>query len=166
MFDKILRSGVKEEDEKLFLSLLEDYRAEGDDIFTLIGNLSNASALIGEYLSDITWVGFYLFDGEKLVLGPFQGEPACTPLNLERGVCAKAARERKTVNVKDVDTFPGHIACSSKSKSELVVPIVNNGNLLGVLDIDSPSLNRFSSEDETFMEKVAGVIATYFVVTL
>jgi L-methionine (R)-S-oxide reductase len=120
----------------------------------LMGSLANVSAFLMANASDVNWLGFYLFDGTKLVLGPFQGNPACTQIQLGKGVCGTAASERKTIRVDDVDAFPGHIVCDSNSRSELVVPILQKGELVGVLDIDSPSLARFNQQDEVFYQKV------------
>jgi GAF domain-containing protein len=113
-----------------------------------IANMANASALIFETLPDVNWVGFYrLLDGE-LVLGPFQGRPACIRIAIGSGVCGVAAETRQVQRVEDVNAFPGHIACDSASASEIVVPLVRDGELIGVLDIDAPSKGRFTEEDE------------------
>ena len=112
-----------------------------------IANMANGAALIWESLPDINWVGFYrMIDGE-LVLGPFQGRPACIRMKLGEGVCGTAAQTREVQLVKDVHSFPGHIACDSASNSEIVVPLIRDGQVIGVLDIDSPSLARFDEED-------------------
>jgi L-methionine (R)-S-oxide reductase len=125
--------------------------------------LANTSASLKVHLADVNWVGFYLFDGTELVLGPFQGLSACTRIALDRGVCGAAARTRKTVVVEDVEAFPGHIACDSASKSEIVVPIVVDGiegpRLVGVLDVDSPSLARFDEDDRRGLEAIVEVLA-------
>ena len=113
-----------------------------------IANLANVSALLKQRLDDINWVGFYLLKGETLVLGPFQGLPACTTIAKGRGVCGAAVERRQAIRVSDVHEFPGHIACDARSRSELVVPLISNGQVLGVLDIDSPSKDRFSLDDE------------------
>ena len=107
-----------------------------------IANLANASALLWQMLEDINWAGFYLMEDGKLVLGPFQGKPACIEIPLGKGVCGTAAAEKKTQLVRDVHTFPGHIACDCASNSEIVVPIIADGEVRGVLDIDSPSVGR------------------------
>ena len=114
----------------------------------LVANLANVSALIWQELSDLNWAGFYLAEGETLVLGPFQGKPACIEIPFGKGVCGTAAKEDKTQVVADVHSFPGHIACDGASLSEIVVPIHKDGKVVGVLDIDSPILNRFSDEDK------------------
>lgn len=124
----------------------------------LITSLSNASALLNEYLDDINWVGFYLMQEGDLVLGPFQGKSACVRIKVGRGVCGTAVSEDKTQLVPDVHKFPGHIACDSASNSEIVVPIHHNGEVVGVLDIDSPSFNRFSEEDKANLEESVKII--------
>jgi len=125
-----------------------------------IANLSNVSALLNVALTDINWVGFYLMDTTRgqLVLGPFQGKPACIRIDMGKGVCGTAATRRETMVVADVDAFPGHIACDSASKSEVVVPIVQDGRMIGVLDIDSPTRNRFDACDAQGLESVVQII--------
>lgn len=115
-------------------------------------NLSNASALLNQFLHRINWVGFYLMDDGELVLGPFQGLPACIRIPLGRGVCGTAAKTMESIIVADVNAFPGHIACDAASLSEIVIPIVKNGVVLGVLDVDSPELNRFTEHDRAGLE--------------
>lgn len=125
----------------------------------LIPNLANISAAIYHQLPDLNWAGFYLYDGKQLVLGPFQGKTACIYIPLSKGVCGKAATEKKTVIVEDVEKFPGHIACDSASKSEIVLPITDKeGNLVGVFDLDSPKQNRFSESDKTGLEKIVEIL--------
>jgi GAF domain-containing protein len=124
----------------------------------LITSLSNASALLNEYLDNINWVGFYLMQNGELVLGPFQGKTACVRIKVGRGVCGTAVSEDKTQLVPDVHQFPGHIACDSASNSEIVVPIHHNGEVVAVLDIDSPLFNRFSEEDKVNLEESAKII--------
>ena len=121
-------------------------------------NFANASALIWQGLADINWAGFYLMCDGMLVLGPFQGKPACTRIALGRGVCGTAAQQDATQLVPDVHAFPGHIACDCASNSEIVVPIHKNGAVYGILDIDSPLLNRFSREDQTGLESLVKVL--------
>ncbi|MBQ4257847.1 MAG: GAF domain-containing protein [Clostridia bacterium] len=123
-----------------------------------IANLANASALIFNTLDDLNWAGFYLLEGDTLVLGPFQGKPACIEIGSGRGVCGAAVREGKTQLVCNVHEFPGHIACDSASNSELVVPIYSNGKTVGVLDLDSPTVGRFTEEDAAGMEEFVLVI--------
>ncbi|NMH67847.1 GAF domain-containing protein [Bacillus sp. RO3] len=119
-----------------------------------IANLSNASALLNQFLDRINWVGFYLYEEEsnQLVLGPFQGLPACVRIPLGKGVCGTSASEQKTLLVDDVHQFPGHIACDAASQSEIVIPLVKEGLLIGVLDIDSPEKARFDEEDQKYLE--------------
>ena len=140
-------------DGKLLLlqaeALLENER-------NLIPNLANLSALIWERMDRLNWAGFYLTHGEELLLGPFQGKPACIHIPWGKGVCGTAAAEKKTVIVPDVHEFPGHIACDSASRSEIVVPLINEtGEVLGVLDIDSPFPARFTEEDGEALEQLA-----------
>jgi GAF domain-containing protein len=124
-----------------------------------IANMANAAALLFESLPDVNWVGFYRnIDGE-LVLGPFQGRPACIRIRFGEGVCGTAAETRQVQRVEDVSAFPGHIACDSASNSEIVVPLVRDGELIGVLDIDSPMVARFTDEDEAGCVKLGEVLA-------
>jgi GAF domain-containing protein len=124
-----------------------------------IANLSNASALLNQFLDRINWVGFYLMENDsELVLGPFQGLPACIRIPLGKGVCGTAALKKETVRVDDVNSFPGHIACDAASQSEIVIPLVKDGKLLGVLDIDSPEKNRFDELDQQKLEEFAGIL--------
>lgn len=128
----------------------------------LVSNLSNVSAILNQ-LEDINWCGFYLAKDNTLYLGPFQGEVACTVIPFGKGVCGTAAKERKTVVVKDVNEFPGHIACSSKSKSEIVVPIIKDNEVKAVIDIDSPIHDRFNEEDKIMLEEVAKILSDLFI---
>jgi GAF domain-containing protein len=121
-----------------------------------IANAANLSSLVFHALPDLNWVGFYFFDGTELVVGPFQGQPACVRIPLDRGVCGAAARTRTTQRVEDVNAFPGHIACDAASRSELVVPLVGAGGaLIGVFDIDSPLPGRFDEQDQAGLERIA-----------
>ena len=124
-----------------------------------IANLANASALIYESLEDLNWAGFYLLEGETLVLGPFQGRPACIEIPLGRGVCGTAAQTGQTQLVPDVHLFPGHIACDSASNSEIVVPLRVDGKVVGVLDLDSPWPGRFTVEDQAGLETVGEIVS-------
>jgi len=124
-----------------------------------IANMANASALIWETLPDINWVGFYRNVDGELVLGPFQGRPACIRMTFDQGVCGAAAKSRQVQRVDDVDAFPGHIACDSASASEIVIPLIRDGNLIGVLDIDSPKKARFTAEDEAGVVKLGEILA-------
>lgn len=123
----------------------------------VIANASNLSALLFMELEQVNWVGFYFLKGNELVLGPFQGKPACVRITMGQGVCGTAAATRQTQRVVDVEQFSGHIACDAASRSELVLPLVHKGELLGVLDIDSPVVDRFSSSDQVMLEEVARV---------
>jgi len=124
-----------------------------------IANMANAAALIWETLHDLNWAGFYRNVGGELVLGPFQGRPACIRIAFGSGVCGTAAAKRQVQRVEDVNAFPGHIACDSASASELVVPIIRNGELIGVLDLDSPKTGRFTEEDEAGCVRLAEILA-------
>lgn len=124
-----------------------------------LANLANAAALLAHSLESINWCGFYLLKGEELVLGPFQGKPACVRIPVGRGVCGRAAAERATLVVPDVSRFPDHIACDSASRSEIVVPIVEKGVLRGVLDVDAPEVGRFDREDLVGLEKFVAALA-------
>ncbi|MDO6448408.1 GAF domain-containing protein [Oceanobacillus profundus] len=115
--------------------------------------LSNASALLNQFLKEVNWVGFYVWKDNELVLGPFQGLPACIRIGFGKGVCGTAVKEKQTQRIADVHQFPGHIACDSASQSEIVVPIIINDEVYGVLDIDSPIKNRFDEIDQTYLEK-------------
>jgi len=123
-----------------------------------IANLANTSALIWEYVDDLNWAGFYLMQDGKLVLGPFQGKVACTEIEVGSGVCGTAVATGKTQLVADVHQFEGHIACDSASNSEIVIPLRRGGVVFGVLDIDSPSLGRFTEEDKVQLEKLAEIL--------
>ena len=123
-----------------------------------IANLANASALLWQELPEINWAGFYILEGERLILGPFQGKPACIEIPVGKGVCGTAVATGKTQLVKDVHQFPGHIACDSASNSEIVVPIFQNGTVVGVLDIDSPEFARFDERDQEGLEGFVRVI--------
>jgi GAF domain-containing protein len=128
----------------------------------LFSNLANISALLKQCVPRTNWAGFYLWDGARsmLVLGPFQGLPACTRISFGKGVCGTAVRERQTQLVPDVHQFPGHITCDSASLSEIVVPILRDGSVLGVLDVDSPEKSRFDPTDQAFLEELVSTLAT------
>ena len=123
-----------------------------------VANLANASALLNQALADINWVGFYLREGDKLVLGPFQGKTACIEIPFGRGVCGTAAAKNETQLVKDVHEFPGHIACDSASNSEIVIPLHKNGAVAAVLDIDSPTRGRFTEADREGLESLVPIL--------
>lgn len=132
-----------------------------EDAPTQISQLANTSALLNVYLENINWVGFYLFDGNQLILGPFQGLPACTQIAMGKGVCGTSAIKQEVIRVEDVHLFPGHIACDGASQSEIVLPIIIDNQLFGVLDIDSPIKCRFSIDDEIGLKKVVDIIQRY-----
>lgn len=138
--------------------LLVELRALIGDERDFIANLANAAALLFARLPDVNWAGFYLLRGEQLVLGPFQGKPACVRIEVGRGVCGTAAARRETIVVPDVHQFPGHIACDAASQAEIVVPLLQDGRLLGVLDLDSPRQNRFTPDDARQLEAAAKLI--------
>ncbi|NEL79823.1 MAG: GAF domain-containing protein, partial [Xanthomonas perforans] len=122
-----------------------------------IANAANLAALIFNALPSLNWAGFYFYDGRELVVGPFQGLPACVRIPLDKGVCGAAASTRQSQRIADVDAFPGHIACDSASRSELVIPLVRGDALIGVLDLDSPELDRFDADDQRGLEAIAQV---------
>ena len=127
----------------------------------LISNLSNVSSILNQ-LPNINWCGFYLVSGNRLILGPFQGEVACTVIPFDKGVCGYAYRTKKTVIVDDVNKFAGHIACSTRSKSEIVTPIIKNNKVVAVIDIDSPIYNRFTKDDQKLLEEIADILKGLF----
>ncbi|GGG83407.1 GAF domain-containing protein [Staphylococcus pragensis] len=137
--------------EKQLASLIEDES-------NLIAILSNTSALLNDTLDQVNWVGFYLIENNELILGPFQGHPACVHIAIGKGVCGTAVSEDKTQLVADVHAFPGHIACDANSNSEIVVPIHKNGEIIGVLDIDAPIKNRFTKEDQQGLEAIVSIL--------
>ncbi|SFE67676.1 GAF domain-containing protein [Alteribacillus iranensis] len=160
MFEQSAYTGnTKENNEAVLTQLTALLKGENNQV----ANLANASALLHQYLTDVNWTGFYLYnDGEQeLTLGPFQGLPACVRIPLKKGVCGTAADERKTIRVNDVHQFPGHIACDAASRSEIVIPLIKGTHLLGVLDIDSPSYHRFTEEDEKFLEKYVATLIEF-----
>jgi L-methionine (R)-S-oxide reductase len=140
--------------KKQLKALLEDEKNQ-------VANLSNASALLNQFLDRINWVGFYLMDEKELVLGPFQGLPACVRIPVGRGVCGTAVQKKETILVEDVHQFPGHIACDAASQSEIVIPLLKNGEVIGVLDIDSPEKARFDEVDKQKLEEFVEVLMTY-----
>ena len=144
---------------------MTDYKLMNSQLMSLsegvgwdITILSNAAALLWDSLKDINWAGFYLFRGSRLELGPFQGKPACTVIEIGKGVCGTAVAEDRTQLVKNVHEFPGHIACDSASNSEIVVPVHAGGKIYGVLDIDSPILARFDEEDKAGLEEFVRIL--------
>ena len=155
MFAKLSYTGSTIEQYESLAKQLDALLTGEPDV---IANLSNASAVLNQFLTDINWVGFYFMKEGELVLGPFQGLPACVRIPVGRGVCGTTVAKKETMVVEDVHAFPGHIACDAASKSEIVVPIMKNGEVIGVLDIDSPSEARFNAEDQAGLEKFVEVL--------
>ena len=141
-----------------YAELSENLKVISENVKYNISILSNASALIWEYMDRLNWCGFYLIEDDKLILGPFQGKVACTEIQMGKGVCGTAAIKDETILVEDVHSFDGHIACDSASNSEIVVPIHKDGVLFGVLDIDSPVPARFTAEDKNGLELAVSVL--------
>lgn len=140
--------------------LLKQLQSLLEDEHDMIANLSNASALLFQTLPDINWAGFYFYKHDELILGPFQGKPACMHIPMGKGVCGSSAKQRQTLCIENVHDFPGHIACDSASKSEIVIPLLKNEQLLGVLDIDSPYEKRFDAMDQHYLEAFAELLLT------
>lgn len=147
--------------EKMFIKQI---KAIINEEAPLISNLSNISRILYEKISGVSWSGFYLYSNEKemLYLGPYQGPLACTTIEMNNGVCGTSAYLKKTINVPDVHAFPGHIACSSLTNSEIVVPIIKDGEVCGVIDLDSNEFNNFDEQDQNFLEEVAEIISQLF----
>ncbi|MEW9051758.1 MAG: GAF domain-containing protein [Neobacillus sp.] len=159
MFNVEMYTGSRLENYQLVIKQL-DALLHGEK--NQVANLSNASALLNQFLDRINWVGFYLMDTNgELVLGPFQGLPACVRIPIGKGVCGTSALKRETVRVADVHQFPGHIACDAASQSEIVIPLIKDGRLLGVLDIDSPEKNRFDELDQEQLEELCAVLVRH-----
>ncbi|WP_379965390.1 GAF domain-containing protein [Ectobacillus sp. sgz5001026] len=150
--------GYNETREKNYELVINQLKAIIYDEKNVIANMANASALLNQFLEHINWVGFYMMEEKELVLGPFQGLPACIRIPLGRGVCGTAAKTKKTIVINDVHQFPGHIACDAASNSEIVVPMIKNGEVIGVLDIDSPNLARFDEIDQHYLELFVDVL--------
>lgn len=144
-----------------YQELLQNLEALTEGIPYRTSNLANTAALIWQTIPGLNWAGFYEMTDGALVLGPFQGKPACIRIPLGRGVCGTAAREGRTVRVENVHDFPGHIACDGASNSEIVIPLYKNGTLWGVLDLDSPHFDRFTPEDQQGLERLAAVIQAF-----
>jgi len=154
MFDAERPTGTKPEIYRQLALMAEGlFHGERDGI----ANAANLSGLLWMGLADLNWAGFYFLRGAELVLGPFQGKPACVRIAMGRGVCGTAAARRETIVVPDVEAFPGHIACDAASRSEIVVPLLANGRMIGVLDLDSPVEGRFDSEDAQGLEALAAL---------
>jgi len=146
--------------EERYILLLDQLKSLLHKDENLISNLANATAAIKQTFEKVSWVGFYLFDGIKLYLGPFQGKVACTTIATGKGVCGSAAKEKRTFIVPDVNKFPGHIFCDADSKSEVVVPIIKGQKLMGVLDLDSASFNSFDETDKKYLEKFCNFLSS------
>jgi GAF domain-containing protein len=154
MFTASTLSGGKPEQ---YAQLLDQARGLLDGERDRVANAANLSALVNQALPQLNWVGFYFYDGTELVVGPFQGLPACVRIPLDKGVCGAAASSRQTQRVADVHDFPGHIACDAASRSEVVVPLFKGDRLIGVFDLDSPVPNRFDADDQAGLEALAQV---------
>ncbi|MDQ0882734.1 GAF domain-containing protein [Peribacillus sp. V2I11] len=158
MFNVEMYQGKKEKNyelvQKQLLALIEDETNR-------IANLGNAAALLNQFLDEINWVGFYLYEEGQLILGPFQGLPACVRIPMGKGVCGTSAATEKTLRIEDVHQFPGHIACDAASRSEIVIPLMKDGKLYGVLDIDSPVTDRFDEMDQQGLEKFAEILSNH-----
>lgn len=153
-FDGIEKMNEVERLQYMLFLLTGQIVSEKDEL----ANLSNATAIINSCINDLNWVGFYLMKNGELVLGPFQGLPACNRIKIGKGVCGTAVEEAKTQLVNDVHLFPGHIACDSASKSELVIPIIKDGIAYGVLDIDSPIKERFTQQHKEYFERLVNIL--------
>lgn len=158
LFQNVGYSGSREQQYK---TVLQQLVSLSEDVTHPVTLLANASALLGQFLKEINWVGFYIWEKDQLWLGPFQGLPACTQIPLGKGVCGTAAQQQKTLVIPNVHDFPSHIACDSASLSEIVIPLVAKGKLYGVLDIDSPIENRFDEKDRIYLEKFVEVLMQY-----
>jgi len=158
-FNKFHLSDSKEENYKNALTSIKDIL---DHDIMLAGNLANVCGLINYFLKDINWVGFYLVNKGRLEVGPFIGLPACTKIELNKGVCGTSWSQAETIIVDDVHKFPGHIACDSASNSEIVIPIIVKGKVLAILDIDSPKYKNFDATDKIYLEKIVESIKVIF----
>ncbi len=147
-------------DEEKYALLLKQLKDLLNKEYKIVTNLSNLSAAINQTFDKISWVGFYLLEGDRLYLGPFQGKVACTSIEIGKGVCGKSAKKKETVIVPDVNQFPGHIFCDADSKSEIVVPIIKNDeSLFGVLDLDSADYNSFNETDKKYLEEICNFLS-------
>lgn len=155
----IIKGETKEE---IYSELLPQIKSLIEDETDLIANLANLTSALKQAFPSFSWVGFYLMKGDELVLGPFQGKLACTRIKIGSGVCGTSALRKETIIVPDVAKFPGHIYCDPDSKSEIVVPIIKNGEVLGVLDIDSYELNSFDEIDKIYLEKIVDLLLEKF----
>ncbi|HLS66980.1 MAG TPA: GAF domain-containing protein [Pseudogracilibacillus sp.] len=155
MFEPIYYTEDRTKNYELVIEQLRALIADEEDF---IANLANASALLNQFLDDINWVGFYIWKNDELVLGPFQGLPACVRIPYGKGVCGTAVELKQTMLVDNVHEFPGHIACDARSKSEIVIPLINGEEVIGVLDIDSPIYNRFDETDKHYLENFVAIL--------
>lgn len=155
MFQEIPINLSKSEKDQMFLDTIKGYL---DSTLPVITNLANFSAIVNVFFDDLNWAGFYLLHDGKLLLGPFQGKPACVEIPYGKGVCGTVWQSLKPLIVENTHAFPGHIACDGASNSEIVLPIVKNGQFFGVLDLDSPSYDRFNQEDQMLLEKALNVL--------
>jgi L-methionine (R)-S-oxide reductase len=155
MFQPVVYTENRKKNYEIVLDQLIALIDGEDDV---IANLANASALLNQFLDNINWVGFYIWKDDELVLGPFQGLPDCIRISYGKGVCGTAVKERKTILVPNVHEFPGHIACDARSQSEIVIPLIVNDEVYGVLDIDSPVLNRFDELDQKYLEQFVAIL--------
>ena len=156
---RVKRQDDLEKNYQLMAYMSRRVLEDDDDV---IASLANISAVINGYMDRINWVGFYIMKKGELVLGPFQGLPACIRIQVGKGVCGTAVAQRQTQVVEDVHNFPGHIACDSSSKSEIVIPICTNGEVFGVLDVDSPELNRFGELENKYLSEICKLIEKSF----
>ncbi len=147
--------GTVEENYAHMVCVIKDQLRSEPDV---IANLATVTALITAYMDRLNWVGFYILRGDQLVVGPYQGKPACIRIPMGKGVCGTAAQQQRTIRVEDVHDFPGHIACDADSRSEIVLPLYAKGRVYGVLDIDSPEPGRFTPLEETTLQRVADAI--------
>lgn len=164
MTDTITTNNILSLEEKYKL-LQKQLRSLLNKEENILSNLSNFTAALKQTFDKISWVGFYLFDGQKLYLGPFQGKVACTLIEIGKGVCGTAAEKRESVIVGDVEKFPGHIACDPESRSEIVIPIIKNNKLFGVLDVDSKDLNSFGKIDQKYFEEFCSFLSSEIIST-
>src|SRR5690625_3214132 len=160
MFKPIVYNEYRENN---YVTVLQQLTSLIDGETDLIANLANAAALLNQFLTEVNWVGFYLWKDNELVLGPFQGLPACIRIPYGKGVCGTAIAERKTQLVPNVHEFPGHIVCDAASKSEIVIPMIKEDTIIGVLDIDSPIKDRFDTIDQRHLEKFVNILLTQIV---
>lgn len=144
--------------QEVYPEITAQFKALLEEEHDFIANMANGASLLYHLLKDVNWVGFYLYKEEQLILGPFNGKPACIRIQIGKGVCGTTAARRETIVVPDVHEFPGHIACDAASQSEIVVPMIKDGMLIGVLDIDSPIKNRFDEVDRQYLEEMVEIL--------